>query len=149
MAAGMSLPKENLQPFRDFLNAHSGLKDEDLLRKIWIDVPMPLSYITMDLIGELESLSPFGNGFERPLFADRSLYINQTWVVGRNKNALKISLRDTAGRDYSGIMFGDAPKYAADITKRKISILYVPTINDFNGKRTIQLQIQDYLVEGT
>ena len=52
MAAGLSLPEENVEEFRIRINDNSGLSDEDLVRKIMIDVPMPVDYVTMELINE-------------------------------------------------------------------------------------------------
>lgn len=144
MAAGMSLKEENLEPFRAFLNEHSDLKDEDLLKKIWIDVPLPLIALNYELINEIESLSPFGNGFERPLFADRDIFVSKTRVLGKAERTLKMTLRDVRGHFYNGIMFGDAKKYESEIKGRHINILYVPSINDFHGEQSVEIQIKDY-----
>ena len=69
MAAGLSLPEEHVEEFRRRLNENARLTEEDFIRKVWIDVPMPLEYINESLIQELERLEPFGNGNEKPQFA--------------------------------------------------------------------------------
>lgn len=146
MAAGMSLDKENLEPFRDFLNKHCDLQDEDLIKKIWIDVPAPLKVIDFGLINQIEALAPFGNGFESPLFADKNLLVRSARVVGKNGNALKVVLSDASGRVYDAIMFGEGSRYAQEIGGHTINILYVPTINNFMGRSSIQFEIKDYVV---
>lgn len=145
MAAGLSLKEEKLDGFRAFLNEHARLNDADFIKKVWIDVPMPLSYVSERLIGELEKLQPFGNGFEKPLFACRDLKPMALRVLGRNRNALKMSLRDGDGRIFDAIKFGNADELKEDIEKKeRISILYYPQINSFRGINSIQFMIEDY-----
>lgn len=64
MAAGFSLREGDIDEFRRRLNEQANLKPEDFVRKIWIDVPMPLEYISEGLIEELKQLEPFGQGMK-------------------------------------------------------------------------------------
>src|SRR5699024_8940228 len=75
MAAGISLAEADLEAFRRALNEQSGLTEKDFKKKVWIDVPMPFSYVTEALIREFQILEPFGNGNERPLFAQKGLLV--------------------------------------------------------------------------
>ncbi len=61
LAAGLSLPKENVEPFRKALNNNCALTDEDFEEKVLIDVPMPMDYASIQLVEELALLEPFGN----------------------------------------------------------------------------------------
>lgn len=145
MAAGLSLKEEMLEPLRIFLNEHSGLREEDLIKKIWIDVPAPISYMSGRLINEIESLKPFGNGFERPLFADRGLMISDMRVLGSARNALKVRIKSSSGTILEGIIFGEADSIREELSRyRAVDILYSPEINSFRGTETIQINIKGY-----
>ena len=145
MAAGLSLKEEMLDKFRIFLNEHSGLKEEDLIKKIWIDVPAPISYMSGKLIEEIEGLKPFGNGFERPLFADRGLIISDMRVLGSSRNTLKMRLKSSSGAILEGIIFGEADSIREELFHyRAVDILYSPEINSFRGTETIQINIKGY-----
>ena len=147
MAAGFSLDRDELDDFRQFLNEHSGLSETDLVKKIWIDVPMPLGYISERLIKEIEGLKPFGQGFERPKFADRGLRLKGMRVLGKLKNALKLELADEKNRLYEGIMFGDAVTLQKELSGAgSIDIIYTPKINEYMGKRSIQIEIEEYRI---
>ena len=147
MAAGFSLDRDELDDFRQFLNEHSGLSETDLVKKIWIDVPMPLGYISERLIKEIEGLKPFGQGFERPKFADRGLRLKGMRVLGKMKNALKLELADEKNRLCEGIMFGDAVTLQKELSGAgSIDIIYTPKINEYMGKRSIQIEIEEYRI---
>lgn len=145
MAAGLSLRTEDIPKLRKSLNEHSGLTPEKLIEKVWIDAAMPLDYLSEGLIAELSGLEPFGNGNERPLFARKDLRPYDLRVLGRNKNVLRFSLREEQGRGYEAVMFGDGPELMARLRSRdRVSVLYSPRINEYNGTRQIQLNIIDF-----
>ena len=145
MAAGMSLPKENLQKLRSQLNKNCTLTPEDMIEKISIDIAMPIQYINEDFIEELKVLEPFGNGNGKPLFAERDFHVLQSQILGKNKNTLKIYGTNAAGCHMEGLYFGD-PKDFMELLEKKdtISITYYPSINEFRGRKTLQLMIQDF-----
>lgn len=103
MAAGLSLEEENVERFRRKLNEQSGLTEEDLVEKVTIDVPMPIHYIRKDLVQELSLLEPFGKGNEKPLFAQKNLWISQMRVFGKNRNVVKMRLTDENGYPMDGV----------------------------------------------
>lgn len=130
MAAGLSLEEENVERFRRKLNEQSGLTEEDLVEKVTIDVPMPIHYIRKDLVQELSLLEPFGKGNEKPLFAQKNLWISQMRVFGKNRNVVKMRLTDENGYPMDGVYFGNGDEFAEEGRgKRKISIVYYPDIN--------------------
>ena len=145
MAAGMSLPKENLQTLRSILNENCTLTEEDLIEKLSIDIAMPIQYVSEEFINELKVLEPFGNGNSKPLFAERDFHVLQSQILGKNKNTLKIYGTNAAGCQMEGLYFGDAQAFA-ELLKNKqiISITYYPAINEFRGRKSLQLMIQDY-----
>lgn len=145
MAAGLSLEEENVERFRRKLNEQSGLTEEDLVEKVTIDVPMPIHYIRKDLVQELSLLEPFGKGNEKPLFAQKNLWISQMRVFGKNRNVVKMRLTDENGYPMDGVYFGNGVEFAEEGRgKRKISIVYYPDINMYQGRESLQVIIRHY-----
>lgn len=145
MAAGLSLEEENVERFRRKLNEQSGLTEEDLVEKVTIDVPMPIHYIRKDLVQELSLLEPFGKGNEKPLFAQKNLWISQMRVFGKNRNVVKMRLTDENGYPMDGVYFGNGDEFAEEGRgKRKISIVYYPDINMYQGRENLQVIIRHY-----
>lgn len=148
MAAGLSLEEENVERFRRKLNEQSGLTEEDLVEKVTIDVPMPIYYIRKDLVQELSLLEPFGKGNEKPLFAQKNLWISQMRVFGKNRNVVKMRLTDENGYPMDGVYFGNGDEFAEEGRgKRKISIVYYPDINMYQGRESLQVIIRHYQFE--
>lgn len=145
MAAGLSLEEENVERFRRKLNEQSGLTEEDLVEKVTIDVPMPIHYIRKDLVQELSLLEPFGKGNEKPLFAQKNLWVSQMRVFGKNRNVVKMRLTDENGYPIDGVYFGNGDEFAEEGRgKRKISIVYYPDINMYQGRESLQVIIRHY-----
>lgn len=145
MAAGMSLPKENLQKLRSELNRNCTLTDADMIEKLSIDIAMPIQYISEEFINELKVLEPFGNGNSKPLFAERDFHVLQSQILGKNKNTVKVYGTNGAGCHMEGLYFGN-PEAFMELLKKKdtISITYYPSVNEFRGKKTLQIMIQDF-----
>lgn len=145
MAAGLSLEEENVERFRRKLNEQSGLTEEDLVEKVTIDVPMPIHYIRKDLVQELSLIEPFGKGNEKPLFAQKNLWVSQMRVFGKNRNVVKMRLTDENGYPMDGVYFGNGDEFAEEGRgKRKISIVYYPDINMYQGRESLQVIIRHY-----
>ena len=145
MAAGLSLEEENVERFRRKLNEQSGLTEEDLVEKVTIDVPMPIHYIRKDLVQELSLLEPFGKGNEKPLFAQKNLWVSQMRVFGKNRNVVKMRLTDENEYPMDGVYFGNGDEFAEEGRgKRKISIVYYPDINMYQGRESLQVIIRHY-----
>ena len=145
MAAGLSLEEENVERFRRKLNEQSGLTEEDLVEKVTIDVPMPIHYIRKDLVQELSLLEPFGKGNEKPLFAQKNLWVSQMRVFGKNRNVVKMRLTDENGYPMDGVYFGNGDEFAEEGRgKRKSSIVYYPDINMYQGRESLQVIIRHY-----
>lgn len=145
MAAGMSLPKENLELLRVQLNANCTLTKELLTEKVSIDIAMPIQYITEEFVNELKVLEPFGNGNGKPLFAERDFHVLQSQVLGKNKNTVKLRGVNSAGCTMDALYFGD-PQPLLELLERKntINLTYYPSVNEFRGQKTLQLMVQDF-----
>lgn len=161
MAAGLSLPEENVAIFREKINALSELSEMDKKQKVRIDVPMPMDYVTMDLVREFGMLAPFGKENTKPVFADKQVGVKRMWIMGKNKNVLKLSLVTAHGTPVTGIYFGNIEAFC-DYAKKKfgedaldaafsgktnnieLSVVYYPKINSFRGMDELQFEIQYY-----
>lgn len=145
MAAGFSMEREDVENFRRDINKCCSLLEEDFIPVIHIDVPMPLSYVTKELVEEMELLEPFGKGNPKPVFADKNIKVREKRVVGKNKNVLKLTLVDTYGYAYDGVYFGDVEEFERFLEeKNEISIIYYPEINSYMGREDIQIVISNY-----
>ena len=114
MAAGLSLAgEEMIEPFRRALNDNSMLTEEDFVEKVVIDVPMPITYITKNLIRQLSLLEPFGKGNTKPLFAQKGLTVLNYRIFGKNRNVVKVQLADAGGYQMDGVYFGEGEAFAA------------------------------------
>jgi len=161
MAAGLSLPEENIEAFRKKINELSTLTEMDKKQKVRIDVPMPLDYVTIDLVREFSILAPFGKDNTKPVFADKQISVKRMWIMGKNRNVLKLSLITAQGKPVSGIYFGDVTTFCAYIEEKfgkeeldaaftgramniVLSMVYYPKINSFRGSDELQFEIQYY-----
>lgn len=163
MAAGMSLKKENLEAFRRRLNDNCELTVLDMIPKVSIDVVMPLGYATEELIAELELLEPFGKGNAKPLFAERNLIVRRAFQIGKTAKFLKFQVENAYGRRLDALYFGDGEEMEEKLTERfgteevrkmyqgrenavRMSVTYYPSVNEYNGARSVQIVIQNYLL---
>ncbi len=146
MAAGLSMAaEEDVERLRRQLNERARLTEEDFIPKIWIDVPMPMDYVTEGFIRELELLEPFGNGNEKPQFAQKGLRVRSARVVGRNRNAVKLSLVTPAGTPVDAMVFTGGDSFMEEMAGRTVmDAIYYPTINEYNGTRTIQAVVKEW-----
>lgn len=145
MAAGLSIEEKNVEMFRKKLNENCSLTNEDLQPKVTIDVPMPISYITKELVEQIAILEPFGKGNTKPIFAQKGLSVLESSILGKNRNVLRLKLKDPYGIVMDGIYFGDAEKFSDFVAQReKISVTYYPEINHYRGRESLQIVIQNY-----
>lgn len=163
LAAGVSMPEENVEKFRHYLNDHCELMPEDFEEKILIDVPMPMSYVTPAFVRQLSVLEPFGNGNPKPVFAQKNLRICKGRIFGKSSNVGKYQVKDETGRSYDMIYFGNIELwhdflaehfgeeerdrlYRAGSDVIRISVIYYPDINVYQGKESLQMVMQDYCI---
>lgn len=161
MAAGLSLKKENLENLRRELNERTKLTKDDLTEKIWIDVPMPIDYVNEQIIEQLSLLEPFGKANEKPVFADKNIGIRSASIIGKNKNVLKLKLIAGNGKIIDGICFSEIEEFEQIVIEKfgkseldaaykgmnnsiKLSIIYYPSINEYNGNVTVQMVIKKF-----
>lgn len=145
LAAGLSLKEENLEEFRKQLNARSGLTDADFISKVMIDVILPIDFLTQNFIEQLDILEPFGKGNEKPVFAQSNVRATRAEIIGKNKNVLKITFNSRNCK--SGVCFHDIEAKEQLLNQNgklyDFKMLYYPTLNEWNGVKSIQANVQD------
>lgn len=145
LAAGLSLEEEKVEVFRKRINELADLTEEDLQMKVSIDMRLPFPYINEELIHELKILEPFGKGNGKPLFAESKLRVIRPRIFGKNRNVLKCRLEDQQGNQMEAVYFGEVEDCLRQMEKKQImSFTYYPSINEYMGRRTIQLTIVNY-----
>ena len=145
MAAGLSIEESDIDEFRRRLNENAKLTEDDFVPQIWIDVPMPFEYVNEKIVDELKGLEPFGQGNEKPLFAQKSLTIRNVRVLGKNRNVVKMNLVTNTGHPFDGLLFADGDRFFEEQTgQNTIDMIYYPDVNEYNGTRTLQAIIKNY-----
>ena len=161
MAAGLTMEMKNLETLRTGLNERCTLTPTQLMPLVMIDAAMPLGYISEDVITDLEKLEPFGRANEKPLFAQQHLSILRLSRIGKNRNVVKMSVMGPEGVVMDALYFGDTDvffdfleeEYGRDNVAAALrgmrntidlAVTYYPQINEFQGKRSLQIVIQNY-----
>ena len=161
MAAGLSMPEENLEQFRKEINEKSGITPEDLNEKIAIDMQLPFECVNEKFVEELAVLEPFGKGNARPIFAERQVQVESARILGKNKNVLKLQVKDLHGTRMDAMYFGDVNTFVEYVREKfgdiacecllrghghgiVMAFTYYPDINEYQGVRTPQIVIQNY-----
>ena len=161
LAAGLSLPKENVGKFREMLNKNCTLTEEEMKEKVTIDMEMPFGCVTEGLVKELELLEPFGKGNTNPLFAARDVTLLGARILGKNRNVLKLQVQDVNGCRIEAMLFHHADDFLGKLEEQygkteveallkgrgrqiRISMTYYPDINEYMGKKTPQIVVTHY-----
>lgn len=162
MAAGLSLPKENIDELRRRLNEGCTLEGSDFEPVMHIDIAMPLQYTSISLVREFSRLEPFGNGNTKPLFAQKDVRILSGRILGKNRNCGKYTILDDDGNRYEMMYFGNMEKWHDFLVDKygqsevdalydgvgkgeiKVSIAYYPDINSYMGRDSLQIIMNDY-----
>lgn len=162
-AAGLSLDFDRFDDLRRALNDDCTLTQEDMKVRVVIDAAMPLEYITEKLVGELELLEPVGRGNEKPLFAEKHFSVRSAALIGKNRNVLKLRVQNRAGCCMDALLFSGVDAFVDDVCARfgeeewqkallretnaiDLALSYVPAVNEYMGRRTLQIQIQNYML---
>lgn len=161
LAAGLSLPKENVGKFREMLNKNCTLTEEEMKEKVTIDMEMPFGCVTEGLVKELELLEPFGKGNTKPVFAARDVTLLGARILGKNRNVLKLQVQDVNGCRIEAMLFHHADDFLGKLEEQygktevdallkgrgrqiRISMTYYPDINEYMGKKTPQIVVKHY-----
>lgn len=158
MAAGLSLQEDKVDELRIALNNKCELTDEDLTRKIMIDSSLPLEYLNLHLIEELNVLEPFGKGNAKPVFGVRDAKITRAMLLGKDKNVLKLKLLTNNNITIDAMIFNDLENFESKIIEKygnegldnlynksnnniPMDFTFYPSINEWNGNKSIQIVV--------
>ena len=160
MAAGFTLKEGKLDEFRQRINEKCNLSGEDLIQKTIIDVPMPLEYVTDELLLQLSLLEPFGNGNEKPVFAQKNVTFLSGKTMGKTGEMARFSVMTENGFRAEMVLFrrldsfikcleekyglGTADRLFEGKENFKMDIIYYPSSNEFRGRKSIQYVINDF-----
>jgi len=160
LAAGASLPKENLETLRRRLNEDANLSKEDLTEVIRIDVDMPFDYADENFVQELNLLEPYGKDNEKPIFAQGNVTFLRGKIFGARNNVASFRVKDSRGAFYDLKYFGDIPTFNRFIDEKygegsaeclyrgngnyPMSVIYSPDLNTYNGRTQVQLVMKNY-----
>lgn len=146
LAAGISLKQENVEKLRQLLNENCTLSEEELTEKVVIDMELPFFGITEEFIRELTLLEPFGKGNTKPVFAGREIAFSDIRIMGKNQNVLKAKACDKSGVCMEALYFGDVKAFQEELGRQKnrLSVTYYPGINEYMGRKSLQVIITHY-----
>ena len=149
MACGLSIKSEKVDEFRQKLNDKSKLKKDDFVNIINIDAQIPIDKLSLEFAESLQRLEPFGKDNPKAKFADKNLFIKNINMIGKNNNTMKMILNKN-GRDIEAIKFNAqkdykylSDKFKANIIGNRIDAVFYPDINEFNGRRNLQVKLID------
>lgn len=149
MACGLSIRSDKVEEFRQKLNDKSKLKKDDFVNIINIDAQIPLDKLSLEFAESLQRLEPFGKDNPKAKFADKNLFIKNINMIGKNNNTMKMILNKN-GRDIEAIKFNAqkdykylSDKFKANIIGNRIDAVFYPDINEFNGRRNLQVKLID------
>ena len=161
-AAGLSLKRENVERFRQDINAVCTLTEQDMAEKVAIDMELPFSCVTEEFLAQLELLEPFGKGNPKPVFASRNAAIRSARLIGKNRNMLRLQLFD-GSTVMEAVYFGDAQAFLDQVEEKRgrdareaffaggyrdvrISVTFYPGVNEYMGQKTMQIVITHYQI---
>ena len=108
MAAGLSLPEENVPEFRKRINELCTLTEDDMKKKVLHDVAVWISAFDEKSIEELRLFEPCGTGNPSPIFADRNNKLIRMRRIGKDGSYLKLTMDDSKGKRYEAVYFKDS-----------------------------------------
>ncbi|HPM42798.1 MAG TPA: DHHA1 domain-containing protein, partial [Candidatus Omnitrophota bacterium] len=141
-ACGITIEKDRIDAFRDRINeeAAKDLREEIYSPKLDIDMDVPLSMLTEDVINQIEALAPFGEENPRPVLASKNLTVKDgPRQIG--KNGFKIWVTDN-NVTCEAVSFGRS-LVAKPENGAGVDLAYTPSINNWQGLQSIQLELKD------
>ena len=145
MAAGLTLPKENVQLFAQRMEQECALTEEDFAVKVHIDAAMPFGYVNEALLSQFSLLEPVGNGNRKPLFAQRNVALLGSRILGKTGRVGKYTVLDENNRCYELTYFGEQEQLLSYWEKKgKINVTYYAEQNTYRGRTQIQFIVQSF-----
>src|SRR5262249_51214102 len=123
------------------------LSPEHLERVLIIDAEVPLGVLSLRVVEEIDRLEPYGAGNPKPLLlASRLEVVGQPRIVGDQKNHLQLRLRQ-GDVVMKAIAWNLAERGQVLMAGTPCSIVFHPSINEWNNRREVQLEIRDFALD--
>jgi single-stranded-DNA-specific exonuclease len=148
-AAGLKLPLAHFPAFAELFDNHcrAALSAEQRERVWNVDAEVLLGYLTTRIVDEIESLEPYGVGNPRPLLlASRVRLLGEPRVVGDRKNHVQLKVTQGEGV-VKAIAWNMADRFKGVKADTVISLVFQPAINEWNGRREVQLEVKDFQLD--
>jgi single-stranded-DNA-specific exonuclease len=148
MAAGLRIEAQKVDAFRADFQRRAGqlLHHRDVQPRLDLDDEIDVAALDVRLVEDLAKLEPFGEGNRRPIFASPPLEVmGQPRTVGASGAHLQVTLSD-GRRQCKGIAFGQAALSGALHDHRRCRVAFRPIINEWNGRKTVEMQIEDFRI---
>ncbi len=145
MAAGLRLKAENFQAFREAFIAYTAeqVPDELLVPSLSLETEAELRHFTRALVTDLQRLAPFGQGNRRPVLACRNLQLAAPpRRVGKTGDHLQLFVKQ-GNSSMKAIAFNAGELFDRLTVGKTISLAVEPTINEFNGRSSVELEVKD------
>ncbi len=151
LAAGVTLPTENIELFRRAVNAFykaQKLSNQEALLLPRVDVTIDdFSEVTDELIAQLAGLEPFGNGNPEPVLEIRNVVVIGGRRMGAEAQHIKLELQDSSKRTLQFLAFS-APEHFFVEPGEYVTIRFQPNLNEWNGRtsvegRLLHLEVQE------
>ncbi|HUX58680.1 MAG TPA: single-stranded-DNA-specific exonuclease RecJ [Bacteroidales bacterium] len=147
-AAGLTLKKENIRPFMERFEQYVSktISEEQLIPRIFIDTELTFSEISEDYFRIMNQFQPFGPGNMSPVFVSRNVFDTGSGrMVGSSGEHLKLDLCQESSRQksFSAIAFSQANHFEYIKGGNPFDVCYSLEMNEFRGKRNLQLNIKD------
>lgn len=142
-AAGFTVLNENIPALKNRLMqiAYDRLSGMELRPLLEIDAELDIHHLNQALVTELAQLEPTGHGNPVPVFMSANLRVVEARTVGRDASHLKLKLARAGLPPLDAIGFG-LGSWAANMPER-IDVAYQLEMNEWNGSRSLQLNLQD------
>ena len=143
-AAGLSLEKKNLAAFCSAFDSYAehNLSEEDYVPVVDIEFELPPTQVDFSLLDELSALEPYGMGNPKPLFGCRNIRGSYATAIGKEGQHLRFQVEAT---DHSVTALAwNKSEYVGIVNREKIDLVYVPQINEYRGRKSIQCMVEDF-----
>lgn len=140
MAAGVTLPTKNIDAFRRRVNEF--YRSQELFNQAALLLPnadanASFESVTEQLVAQLETLEPFGNGNPQPVLKSEHVLVVNQRRMGSESQHLKLELQDKRGKTMQLLAFSAPDHYFVDPGER-VTVWYQPDINEWQGRRTVE-----------
>lgn len=143
-SGGFAIDHEHIHTLEKVLSeAFLSLDNIKEMNKIRVDAPLSLDDVTWNLWDDISQLAPFGVGNPRPLFAFENILLETVTTFGKQKNHLKLILREEVSKSVEAIEFFKTPDdYDLKEGERRNVLAHLEK-NTFGYRPQLRLRIVD------